>query len=81
MNMNTKEKVLQKCRTAWNAQDDPKVNGYSIHANSGGWYDIRSEGGSIHYKAYEGYPDDDPVWPLAAQVLGIQSETPKPNEV
>lgn len=69
-----KEKVLERCFVEWHRQDDPKVNGYSIHANSGGWYDIRSEAGSIHYKVYEGYPENDEVWPLAATVLGVGEE-------
>lgn len=75
--MNTKEKVLQKCaelrnpsapwiNEEWDLKRYVTTNRWELHRHKG-LCDIR-------YQFSDDVPDDDVVWPIAAQVLGIGVE-------
>lgn len=74
MNMNTKEKVLQRCRELCQTR-----NGVCWYIDEQTWISVRDNGpykinsgsGSVKIGVSQNTPESDPVWPLAAQVLGV----------
>lgn len=76
-----KERVLAMCKDAWESDDYPSVcNAMHIHSNTGGYWDIRNATGTIHYRVAQNISESDPVWPLAASVLGIKEDETDPFE-